>query len=240
MSCWRQHPEHWVAVFHKEVVGTDTELLPSFGRPEISGISAKQNDNQAGHLQTGKVVPSRSVIRGYFLPTGSEASPPYVDGLIDIPEIGVVGLEARFLIDTGADRSLLGDDDAGRMLRDYEVDLGRLEDGIPSQGIGGVVATREVQATLGLGDFSTSIRLDVLEPKFWTTSQRSFSTRSGHTLALRAVRGRAYGQGSPPGSARGRQTGARIAPSKQVRRLPLRLCPELALVSPSERSVRLG
>ena len=105
------------------------------------------------------------MIRGYFLPTGSEASPPYVDGLIDIPEIGVVGLEARFLIDTGADRSLLGDDDAGRMLRDYEVDLGRLEDGIPSQGIGGVVATREVQATLGLGDFSTSIRLDVLEPK---------------------------------------------------------------------------
>ena len=99
------------------------------------------------------------MIRGYFLPTGSEASPPYVDGLIDIPEIGVVGLEARFLIDTGADRSLLGDDDAGRMLRDYEVDLGRLEDGIPSQGIGGVVATREVQATLGLGDFSTSIRV---------------------------------------------------------------------------------
>ena len=42
------------------------------------------------------------MIRGYFLPTGSEASPPYVDGLIDIPEIGVVGLEARFLIDTGA------------------------------------------------------------------------------------------------------------------------------------------
>ena len=41
------------------------------------------------------------MIRGYFLPTGSEASPPYVDGLIDIPEIGVVGLEARFLIDTG-------------------------------------------------------------------------------------------------------------------------------------------
>ncbi len=104
------------------------------------------------------------MIRGYFLPTDPEASPPYVNALIDIPEIGVVGLEARFLIDTGADRTLLGDDDAGRMLRDYEVDLGRLDVGIPSQGIRGVVMTREVQATLGLGDLSIRISLDVLEP----------------------------------------------------------------------------
>ena len=39
-----------------------------------------------------------------------------------------------------------------------------LDEGLPSQGIGGVVATREVQATLGLDDFSISISLDILEP----------------------------------------------------------------------------
>ena len=136
------------------------------------------------------------MIRGYFLPTSSEASPPYVNALIDIPELGVVGLEARFLIDTGADRSLLGDDDASRMLRDYEVDLRRLEVGIPSQGIGGVVATREVKATLGLGDFSTSISLDILEPKLGQPPKRPLAARSRCPLTLRAVHGRADRQSS--------------------------------------------
>ena len=160
-----EYPEHWIAVFHKEVVGTDTDFYRLLDSLKSRGFPLSRMIIKQVTAKTGKVVPSCSMIRGYFLPTGSEASPPYVDGLIDIPEIGVVGLEARFLIDTGADRSLLGDDDTGRMIMDYEVDLGRLKDGIPSQGIGGVVATREVQATLELGEFSTSFRFDVLEPR---------------------------------------------------------------------------
>ena len=104
------------------------------------------------------------MITGYFRPTGPQNSSPYVDGSISIPSIGIIRMEVRFLIDTGADRTLLGDTDADRMLRDHVLDLEGLDEGLPSQGIGGVVATREVQATLGLDDFSISISLDILEP----------------------------------------------------------------------------
>ena len=104
------------------------------------------------------------MIRGYFLPTSPEGPPPYVIGLIDIPEVGVVRMEVRFLIDTGSDRTLIGDIDADRMARHYNMDAGNLEEGIPSQGIGGIVSTREVQATLQLEDFSTELNIDILEP----------------------------------------------------------------------------
>lgn len=104
------------------------------------------------------------MIRGYFLPTSREAPPPYVIGLIDIPEVGVVGMEVRFLIDTGSDRTLIGDIDSDRMARYYSVNAGNLDEGVPSQGIGGIVSTREAQATLQLEDFSTSLKIDILQP----------------------------------------------------------------------------
>ena len=98
------------------------------------------------------------MIRGYFPATEAESPPPLIDGLIDIPEIGIIGLEIRFLIDTGADRSMIGDDDSRRMIREHQADFTTLEEGVPSQGIGGIVPTREVQATLQLEDFSASLR----------------------------------------------------------------------------------
>ena len=104
------------------------------------------------------------MIRGYFPVTESESPPPLIDGLIDIPEIGITGLEIRFLIDTGADRSMIGDDDSRRMVQDHRADFTTLEEGIPSQGIGGIVQTREVQATLRLEHFSTDLTIDILEP----------------------------------------------------------------------------
>ena len=104
------------------------------------------------------------MIRGYFPTTESESPPPLIDGLINIPEIGIVGLEIRFLIDTGADRSMIGDDDSRRLIQDHQADFTMLEEGIPSQGIGGIVPTREVQAILQLEDFSASLRIDILEP----------------------------------------------------------------------------
>ena len=104
------------------------------------------------------------MIRGYFPPTDSVDPPPYIVGLIDIPEMGIAGVEIQFLIDTGADRSMIGDDDSRRMIRDHQADFAILEEGIPSQGIGGIVQTREVQATLQLEHFSTDLTIDILEP----------------------------------------------------------------------------
>ena len=69
-----------------------------------------------------------------------------------------------FLIDTGADTSLIGDFDASRMVSDFGVDLTDLQSGAPSGGIGGIVATRTAEATLSIGDFTKDLRIDILEP----------------------------------------------------------------------------
>lgn len=104
------------------------------------------------------------MIRGYFRPAGPANPSPYVDGAVSIPSFGVIGMNIRFLIDTGSDRTLIGDIDADRMVRHYNIDTGNLEEGVPSRGIGGIVSTREVQVTLQLEDFSTNLTIDILEP----------------------------------------------------------------------------
>ncbi len=104
------------------------------------------------------------MIRGYFRSAGPANPSPYVDGAVSIPSVGVIGMRVRFLIDTGSDRTLIGDIDADRMVRYYNIDAGNLEEGVQSQGIGGIVSTREVQVTLQLEDFSTSLTIDILEP----------------------------------------------------------------------------
>ena len=69
-----------------------------------------------------------------------------------------------FLIDTGADRSLIGDRDADYMFQRFNVDSARLRRGPSSQGLGGVAEMRTVEATLTFNDFSTNLSIDILEP----------------------------------------------------------------------------
>ena len=104
------------------------------------------------------------MIREYFRQAGPANPSPYVDGVISIPSISVTEMRIRFLIDTGSDRTLIGDIDADRMVRYYSLDARNLEEGVPSQGIGGIVPTREVGASLHLDHFSTNLIIDVLEP----------------------------------------------------------------------------
>ena len=74
-------------------------------------------------------------------------------------------MNVLFLIDTGADTSLIGDFDAFRMVSDFNVDLTDLQDGPSSRGLGGIAATKTAaDATLRLDDFSTNLRIDILEP----------------------------------------------------------------------------
>lgn len=104
------------------------------------------------------------MIQGYFRSTGS-VKRPYVNGAIHLPEMGISGIDVRFLIDTGADRTLLGHSDARRMSRVYGVDLRQLRTGLPFQGIGGLSTKRYVvQAVLEFGVFSTDLDLAILEP----------------------------------------------------------------------------
>ena len=105
------------------------------------------------------------MLTGYFSPEGGLPNPrPYLTGSIDVPAIGVVEMQVDFLIDTGADRSIIGSSDAARMVRYFGVDLADLQDGPPSGGIGGVVATKTAEVALAFGAFSQNMRLDILEP----------------------------------------------------------------------------
>ena len=56
------------------------------------------------------------MIQGYFRSIGS-IKRPYVNGSVHLPDMGLSGIDIRFLIDTGADRTLLGHSDARRMSR---------------------------------------------------------------------------------------------------------------------------
>ena len=69
-----------------------------------------------------------------------------------------------FLIDTGADRSLIGDRDADYMFRRFGVDPAKLRRGPSSQGLGGVAEMLTVDATLRFDDFSKNLNIDILEP----------------------------------------------------------------------------
>ena len=102
------------------------------------------------------------MIRGHF--SDRLNSPPYVVGFIDIPAVGVIGMRVEFLIDTGADTSLIGNSDANRMSERFDADLTNLREGQPSYGLGGVSEMKTAEATLIFDDFSKNLRIDILEP----------------------------------------------------------------------------
>ena len=105
------------------------------------------------------------MLTGYFSSADDLPNPrAYLRGFVDVPAIGVVGMTVEFLIDTGADRSIIGNSDASRMVRYFGVDLADLQDGSPGGGIGGIVATKTAEATLKIGGFSKDLRLDILAP----------------------------------------------------------------------------
>jgi predicted aspartyl protease len=85
---------------------------------------------------------------------------PFVHGLLQFPSLDNRALAVEMLIDTGADRTVLGPVDALRL----GIDLSTLPTGPLSTGIGGQTPTRCVEATLTLGTFSTALTLTMLAP----------------------------------------------------------------------------
>ena len=106
------------------------------------------------------------MLAGYFsiLEDRLPNPPAYLSVLVDIPAAGVAGMQVEFLIDTGADRSIIGDFDASRMVEDYGADLTNLRGGRPTRGLGGFISTLAAESTLEIDDFSKDIRLDILAP----------------------------------------------------------------------------
>ena len=85
---------------------------------------------------------------------------PFVTAHIALPSLDVAG-DAQFLVDTGADSSLLSPIDALFLA----IDISRLPQGAPGIGIGGMTTTVEAQATITLGTSPFPFALRVLAPR---------------------------------------------------------------------------
>jgi len=82
-----------------------------------------------------------------------------------LPAHGTPGFAIQFLVDTGADRTVLAPRDANRLARLFAIDLNALAPGAPSTGVGGQARTRLIEVTLALGTFSTGrFLLSLLRP----------------------------------------------------------------------------
>ena len=97
------------------------------------------------------------MIRGYFSASGS-ARRPHVNALVEFHGNGR-RLSIRFLIDTGADRTIL----SAKALTDAGVAPATQPSGVPTRGVGGAVQTRMVDATVTLGSVSVDVTLLVFE-----------------------------------------------------------------------------
>jgi hypothetical protein len=102
------------------------------------------------------------MIRGYFRDVGTSRR-PFVDARFVFTGMSVV-LEAPMLVDTGADRTILGPFDAGRPAGLLGVDFSTFPAGAPTVGVGGLMRTKLVEATLDLQSASIPLRLTILEP----------------------------------------------------------------------------
>ncbi len=83
---------------------------------------------------------------------------PFVRGTLEFPAF-VRDLEVALLVDTGADRTILGPLDTRRL----GIDLSTLPAGRPSTGVGGQSQTRTTGAILKLESFSTALELTILD-----------------------------------------------------------------------------
>ena len=103
------------------------------------------------------------MILGYFQTEGRFRR-PYVDLILQFPFADNRQLEISFLVDTGADRTLLSPTEGARLRQQLGIDLLSLPFGPPIGGIGGQIETRMIDATLDIGEQSISTTLSLVEP----------------------------------------------------------------------------
>lgn len=99
------------------------------------------------------------MIRGRYSLDGRRRA--LVSAYVSIPSQNLLG-EVIFLIDTGADTTVLAPRDALKL----QLDVAPLAPGPASSGIGGIVETRTVEATILLNHLSYTIPLRILKPQY--------------------------------------------------------------------------
>jgi Aspartyl protease len=99
------------------------------------------------------------MIRGYFSRSDRRRR-PLIFATLDFPTLDNRELGVMFLVDTGADRTVLAPLDASRL----GIDLATLEPGPPSTGVGGRTQTRTIAAILTMDSYSTPLTPQSVSP----------------------------------------------------------------------------
>ena len=102
------------------------------------------------------------MIEGYFRLMGAYRC-PFIDVDVSLPDVGSPPIPIAFEVDTGADRTLLSAVDGQRLYDEFGLDILTMPRGNPIGGIGGVVQTRLVSATLVVGSYETTMPLPVVD-----------------------------------------------------------------------------
>lgn len=103
------------------------------------------------------------MIHGYFSSV-TAGHRPVVDVPVRFPIFGDSTLNVQFLIDTGADRTVLGSAEASQLEAELGVDLADLPQGLDIGGVGGSLFTQQVDAELVMGSERVSVSLLVAPP----------------------------------------------------------------------------
>lgn len=155
-------------VLSKEAPSENLVPVPGLGASSVhpprvglgpSGRSESANGRACPTTARGPMVsdPTGPLVRGCFLTTEGRAR-PYLDATVRFPSIDKQ-LDVRLLVDTGADRTVLGAQDAARLGIDYAA----LPRGQDVGGLGGRVDTRVVDATVGFAHVVIPVAVTILE-----------------------------------------------------------------------------
>ncbi len=99
------------------------------------------------------------MITGYF-----RSGRPYIDISVIMPNLGMVEMDISFVVDTGADRTLIGNRDALLLSTSHGIDLAELPTGRQSLGIGGLTSTRQTRVSMRIGGLHIDRDIPILEP----------------------------------------------------------------------------
>ena len=99
---------------------------------------------------------------GYFVAEGAFRR-PYVEVEVTFLDAISRTMKFSFVVDTGADHTLLSPRDADRLHSELGLDIRTMPRGNPIGGVGGYAETRLVRATLAIGSYETTMPLHVVD-----------------------------------------------------------------------------
>ena len=103
------------------------------------------------------------MISGYFRLDDNGVMRPYIDLDVDFHAPLNTRIRISFIVDTGADRTLLSANVARELERQFGFDNRSLARGNPVGGLGGTVDTRSIGATLSQGSFWITMPVHIID-----------------------------------------------------------------------------